>query len=174
LIYIRDSAFWKGENMTETIRGRGGIAATVVVAIAIGIGACGGDDSTDATEGTDAATTASAETVEVTATEYEFAVSPGNPTTETQEITFVNDGEEPHAVVFARLNEGFTVDEAFKLEGKKGSAVQYGVTGAEPGKTGTLKIKKPIEPGDYILLCPIDGPDGPHYKLGQLEEFAIE
>jgi len=28
--------------------------------------------------------------------------------------------------------------------------------------------------GDYVMLCPISGPDGPHYKLGQLAEFNIE
>jgi hypothetical protein len=28
--------------------------------------------------------------------------------------------------------------------------------------------------GDYVLLCPLVGQDGSHYKLGQLAEFAIE
>ncbi len=151
---------------------RKGILSALALVLLLGLGACGGDDSTDSSEAS-TSTEISAETVEVTATEYEFALST-NPTTETTSIEFVNDGAEPHALVFAKLNEGFTVDEAFELEGKKGSAVNYGSTGAEPGKTATLAIKKPIEPGDYVLLCPIGGPDGPHYKLGQLAEFAIE
>ena len=157
----------------DAVRPRILVALSAAV-LAIGLSACGGDDSTDSTEATEASTSteASAETVDVTATEYEFALS-ANPTTDTTEINFINDGAEEHAVVFAKLNEGFTVDEAFELQGRKGSAVNYGSTGAKPGKTSTLEIKKPIEPGDYVLLCPIGGPDGLHYKLGQLEEFEI-
>lgn len=149
--------------------------ATVSVAIALvlGLAACGGDDSTDeATDDTAAATT-SAETVDVTAIEYEFDVS-ATPTAETTTVNFINDGKEGHALVFAKLNEGFTLDEAFELEGRKGSAEEIGTTDAAPGKTGTIEVKEPLEPGDYVLLCPIGGPDGPHYKLGQLAEFAVE
>jgi hypothetical protein len=145
--------------------------AAIASTLALGLAACGDDDSTEATEATTAAE--SAETVDVTAIEYEFDVEP-TPTAETKTVNFINDGEEFHVLVFARLNEGFTVDEAVKLEGKKGSAELIGQTEAEPGKTGTIKVKKPIEPGDYVMLCPISGPDGPHYKLGQLAEFAIE
>jgi hypothetical protein len=139
------------------------------VAAAVGLAACGDDDSTDATE----ATTESAQTVDVTAIEYEFDVEP-TPTAETRTVNFINDGKEFHALVFARLNEGFTVDEAFELEGKKGSAEEIGQVEAAPGKTATLEVKKPLEPGDYVMLCPIGGPEGLHYKLGQLAEFAIE
>jgi hypothetical protein len=35
-------------------------------------------------------------------------------------------------------------------------------------------VTEPLDPGDYVLLCPLAGKDGPHYKLGQLDEFAIE
>lgn len=159
----------------DLVRSRGAAIAAAAVCLTLGVAACGDDDSTDSTDSAEASTTteASAETVEVTATEYEFALS-ANPTADTKTVEFVNDGKESHALVFAKLNEGFTVDEAVQLEGKKGSAVEIGTTGAEPGKTGTLTVKEPIEPGDYVMLCPISGPEGPHYKLGQLEEFAIE
>ncbi len=46
--------------------------------------------------------------------------------------------------------------------------------GADPGKSKTIEITDPIEPGNYAMLCPIGSPEGPHYKLGQLEEFTIE
>jgi hypothetical protein len=147
-------------------------AAAVAATLALGLAACGDDDSTDATDATTAAET-SAETVDVTAIEYEFDVEP-TPTAETKTVNFINDGKEFHVLVFARLNEGFTVDEAVELEGKKGSAETVGETEAAPGETGTIEVKKPIEPGDYVMLCPISGPEGPHYKLGQLAEFAIE
>jgi plastocyanin len=135
--------------------------------LAVGLAACGDDSSESTAEET------SAETVEVTAVEYEFDLS-ATPTADTTSVTFTNDGEEDHALVFARLNEGFTVDEAYKLEGKKGSAEEIGTVGAGPGDTGTIKVKEPLAPGDYVMLCPISGPDGPHYKLGQLAEFSIE
>ena len=158
----------------DLVRSRGA-AVAAAICLSLGLAACGDDDSTEATDSADATTTteASAETVEVTAIEYEFDVAP-TPTAETKTVNFVNDGKEFHVLVFAKLNEGFTVDEAVKLEGEKGSAELIGETEAEPGKTGTIEVKKPIEPGDYVLLCPIGGPDGPHYKLGQLAEFAIE
>jgi hypothetical protein len=156
--------------LTNVLRWRVLIALSAGV-LAIGLAACGDDDSTEATDAS-TATAASAGTVDVTATEYEFDLS-ANPATDTTEINFINDGAEEHALVFAKLNEGYTVDEAYKLQGKKGSAVQYGTTGAKPGQTSTIEIKKPIEPGHYVLLCPISGPEGPHYKLGQLAEFDI-
>jgi len=35
-------------------------------------------------------------------------------------------------------------------------------------------VTKPLIPGDYVMLCPLAGKDGPHYKLGQLAKFTIE
>jgi hypothetical protein len=78
-------------------------------------------------------------------------------------------------LIFARIGEGFTVDEAFELEGRKGSAETLTQTDAGPGKSTTVPVEGPLEPGNYAMLCPIPGPGGePHYKLGQLEEFSIE
>src|SRR4051812_39440253 len=118
--------------LTNVLRWRVLVALSAGV-LAIGLVACGDDDSTEATDAS-TATAASAGTVDVTATEYEFDLS-ANPATDTTEINFINDGAEEHALVFAKLNEGYTVDEAYKLQGKKGSAVQYGTTGAKPGQT---------------------------------------
>ena len=39
-------------------------------------------------------------------------------------MNFKNESKEPHALIFARLGEGYTVDEAVELEGKKGSATE--------------------------------------------------
>ena len=38
----------------------------------------------------------------------------------------------------------------------------------------TADVTELLDPGDHVLLCPIVGKDGPHCKLGQLDEFAIE
>jgi hypothetical protein len=150
-------------------------ATAVALALATGIAACGGDDD-DTTAATETTETASAETVTVTtgdtAEGFTWDVS-ATPTAETKTVEFVNDSKEAHGLVFARLGEGYTVDEAYELEGRQGSATTIAEGGAGPGDTGTLKAKGTIEPGSYVLLCPIAGKDGPHYKLGQLSEFEI-
>jgi plastocyanin len=146
--------------------------------LATGFAACGDDDEsttdTSATE-TTATTEASgdAENVTVTATEYDFELS-ATPTADTKTVTFDNQGEEFHVMIFARINEGFTTAEAVELQGKKGSADVVAETEAQPGKSSEVDVKQPLEPGDYALLCPIGGPDGLHYELGQLEEFPID
>jgi hypothetical protein len=146
-----------------------GVAAVSVMALVAG--ACGGDDDDETTE-------ASAEEVTVTTSDtadgYTWDVSP-TPTADTKSVTLQNESEEEHALVFARLGEGYTVDEAYELEGKKGSATEViRTTGAGPGKSATAEVTEPIDPGDYVMLCPVVGKDGPHYKLGQLDQFAIE
>lgn len=147
---------------------------TASLALALGASACGDDDDEPASDSSASSEeTASAEEVTVIAKEYSFDLS-ATPTAETKSVTFDNQGEELHVLIFARINEGFTLDEAIELEGNKGSATTIAQTEAAPGKVKTLEIKKPIEPGEYAMLCPIGGPEGFHYELGQLEEFEIQ
>ncbi|MGA6947367.1 MAG: hypothetical protein WBZ00_06385 [Solirubrobacterales bacterium] len=148
-----------------------------------GLVACGGDDDEETTE-------ASAGRVTVTTSDtadgrYTWEVSP-TPTAETILVNFKNESKEPHALIFARLGEGYTVDEAVELEGKKGSATEMmrrtfspprnhdGGQQAGPPTGEIADVTKPLTPGDYVMLCPLAGKDGPHYKLGQLAKFAIE
>ena len=147
--------------------------AVVLAALALSVSfvACGGDDGDDEEA-------VSAETVTVTTSDtadgYEWDVSP-TPTADTTSVEFVNDSNEFHALVFARLGEGYTIDEAYELQGEKGSAISVAKDlEGPPGETATTEVNEPIEPGEYVLLCPIPGKDGPHYKLGQLAEFTIE
>lgn len=146
------------------------ICALGVLALSMGAVACGDDDGDTTSTAADAA---SAEDVTVTAKEYSFDVST-TPTADTKEITFDNQGEDFHVMIFARINEGFTVDEAYKLEGEKGSAELLAQTEAQPGKTSTAKVKGEIKPGHYVLICPLATKGKPHYQLGQLQEFDIE
>lgn len=147
-------------------------ASVTALALAVGTPACGDDDeSADETTTTDVAFE-SAEEVTLTAVEYGFDLS-ATPTADTKSVTFQNDGEEVHVMIFARINEGHTLDEAIELNGEQGSATTVAELEVAPGKSDTAEIKKPIEPGSYAMLCPIGGPKGPHYALGQLQEFDI-
>ncbi len=156
------------------MRGRLTTAAVIAsLALAAGIAACGDDDEdTSASE-----ETASAETVTVTTADtadgYSWEIEPA-PTTETTSVEFVNESEEQHVMLMARINEGFTVEEAIQLQGEKGSAEEVLTVEGPPGEEGSGEIKKPLEPGTYAMLCPLAGQDGPHVELGQLEELEIQ
>lgn len=141
-------------------------------AIAFIAAGCGDDSSDSGSE--ESTTEASATDVTVTATEYEFDLS-ATPDAETESVTFTNDGEEPHVMILAKINEGFTFEEAFQLRGKKGSAELLGQTEAKPGDEQTVELKGPLDSGHYALFCPLQTPDKEfHYKLGQLDEFDVE
>lgn len=154
-------------------RGLSRSAVACAAALAIGLAACGGDDSDSTGTDTTSEAAVAPESVTLTADEFTFDLS-ATPGPETKTVEFVNDGEQPHVLVFARINEGYTVDEAFELEGKKGSAELVGQGEAGPGETKTVKVKGPLEAGSYAMLCPLMEGDEPHYKLGQLQEFELE
>ena len=149
-----------------------GIAASFV--LAAGVAACGSDDE-DSTSASDETTeTASAEEVSLTTGNeegggYSWDVEP-TPTAETKSISYTNDSDTEHALIFAKINEGYTLEEAYELEGEKGSATTVAEGGVKPGETTEIPVKGKIEPGSYAMLCPIPG----HYQQGQLEEFDIE
>lgn len=166
--------------MFDSGRVRGWGVPVLLVTAVLGLSACGDDDEDESTAASGETTTeettteeASAEEVTVVATEYEFDLS-ATPTAETKSVVFQNDGEEAHVMILAKINEGFTTEEAIEMEGEKGSADVVAQTEAGPGKTETAQVRGTIEPGDYAMLCPIGGPEGAHYELGQLEEFPIE
>jgi hypothetical protein len=141
------------------------------------LAACGDDDEDTGGEETAAETTSEAAgpvDVVVTADEYSFELSetptaPGEAT-----FTLDNVGEEPHALIVARINEGFTLDEANELEGREGSAEILGQSQAGPGEQGK-PIDAELVAGNYGLVCPLSTRDGEsHYDLGQNAEFTIE
>ena len=78
---------------------------------------------------------------------YTWEVSP-TPTAETILVNFKNESKEPHALIFARLGEGYTVDEAVELEGKKGSATEViRRTFSPPGNSRRADDKPGLPPG---------------------------
>jgi len=150
------------------------IVTAAAVLIAVPVAGCGSDDDESTTE-----EAASVEEVTLTAddiseTEKTFVLS-ATPTAETASVNFVNEGDGPHVLIFARLNEGFTVDEAIELQGEKGSVDEIGTAEVAPGEEKLVEIQDPLEAGSYVMLCPIPNKEGtPHFELGQLEEFDLE
>ena len=108
------------------------LAATLAAGGALA--ACGDDDEESGEDETTAESTGPTE-VTVTADEYSFELS--ETPTAPGEATFILDnvGEEGHALIVARLNEGFTLDEAFELQGRKGSAKTLGESSAGVGES---------------------------------------
>ncbi len=155
-----------------TRKGAIAIGAVAALMLATGVAACGDDEETTGGE-----ETASAQEVTVTtgdiADGFSWEVEP-TPTAEAETITYVNESEQAHALIFARINEGFTFEEAYDLQGKKGSATTVAEsdqkTSPAPGETVTIDVTEPVEAGNYAMFCPIPG----HYQQGQLEEFEVE
>jgi plastocyanin len=150
------------------------ICALGVLALSFGAVACGDEDEDEGEETTPAAEEASAETVDVTGDDFSFELS-ATPTAETTEVTFENVGEEPHELIFARINEGYTLEDAIEAEGEEGTAEEIGFSRAAPGEEGRpIEIRQPLEPGNYAMVCTIPFQGEPHYDLGMQEEFTIE
>ena len=159
----------------KVARGKRTFASLAIAgALAFGVAACGDDDDDEGSDSSETTEeTASAEEVTVTATEYEFDLS-ATPTAETEEVTFDNQGEEFHVMVWAQIAEGVSLEEAIKAEGEKGTATLVAQTEAAPGETATVEVEETPASGPYVMLCPIEGKEGAHYELGQLEEFDVE
>jgi hypothetical protein len=168
--------------MRKTIGARARyMTAALVVTGGLGVAAfgCGDDDSTtsaDSESTTESSTTeaASGDTVDVSTGEYFFELA-SDATPDTKSFSVTNEGKEFHVMILAKIAEGYTLEEAVKLEGKKGSAEVFAEAELPPGKTVDAELMQPLESGEtYTMLCPVGGPDGPHYDLGQLEEIEVE
>ena len=181
--------------------------ASVALAIAVGatVTACGDDSgSSSATTGGGAATTgagaattgggaattggASPESaITIAASEYKFEVT-GEATGGFQQVTFENDGKEPHILVPLKLQNGKTAADALPLlsqEGEPDPAALAEVFDGDPTTSfyGTPGLVSPgdaettvadFSPGSYVLVCFLPSPDGtPHFALGMLTDFKV-
>ncbi|MFV0308152.1 MAG: hypothetical protein ACK5OX_10470 [Desertimonas sp.] len=109
--------------------------------------------------------------VDVTATEYAFEL---DAPTEAGRYSFVmtNDGEEPHIMILVRLEEGVALGDVLAAEGDEGVAETFESSPAMSGEEGVLTAN--LGPGNWVLLCPVPGPEGhPHFVDGMIEEFTI-
>ena len=156
-----------------------GIAAALLAGATLT--ACG-DDS-----GGDGGSSASENAVTITASEYKFDVS-GEITGGFAQVTFKNDGTEPHILVPLKLKPGKTAADAVPLlstpEGPDPEQLAevfddnvdsafYGTPGLLPaGDSGTTVAD--FTAGNYVLVCFIPSPDGtPHAALGMVKDFTV-
>ncbi len=153
-------------------------AVILTVAALAGAGtlaACGDDEEDSGEQAATETTTESSGPAEITVTADEYTFELSETPTAPGEATFTMDnvGKEPHAMILAKVNEGFTLAEAFELQGRKGSAEVLGDTGAPPGQE-SKPVEAKLTAGDYGLVCPLRTKDGEsHFELGQSSEFTI-
>jgi uncharacterized cupredoxin-like copper-binding protein len=124
------------------------------------------------------------ETVDVTATEYEYDGIPDELPIGYTVTNLTNDGQEQHEMFTFKINDGVTesLDEIFELPEEEifGKITPVNATFAVPGGTDTASWNLET-PGNYAVVCfvPVgsvgetegDGP--PHFTEGMVHEFTV-
>jgi hypothetical protein len=109
----------------------------------------------------------------------DFTITPpANGFAEPGTYRFVNEGAEPHEVLFLRLEDGMTLADvaAYQAGGAQGEppfTFEGGPAPVEPG--GEVYADLDFRPGSWIALCAIRGAhtDMPHVDMGMLLPFEI-
>jgi hypothetical protein len=145
----------------------------------VGLTACaedGGEEEGGEEQGEEAAAPDHT-VIDVTATEYSFALASPTLTAGPIALHLVNDGEEQHELSFARIGEGHTLQEALDFEG---DPEQAGLITDPSGDSGRIDpgedifVNVDLEPGTYGMVCFVEAPDGtPHAFNGMALEFEV-
>jgi uncharacterized cupredoxin-like copper-binding protein len=128
------------------------LAVTTATLLVIGLLGCGGDDGTESqNEPAAPRTSGSAQTVEVS--ETEFKLTPSDPKVEKGVVDFkvANDGKATHSL---------------EVEGPGGEVELE--KELQPGQSGTLEVDLSRD-GTYEWYCPIDG----HKDSGMQGEIVV-
>ena len=124
------------------------------------------------------------ETIDVTATDYEYDGIPTELPVGYTVTNFTNEGQEQHEMFAFKINDGVTesLDELFELPEEEvfGKITPVNATFASPGDSdvGSWNLETP---GNYAVVCFIpvgsvgetegDGP--PHFTEGMVQEFTV-
>lgn len=116
--------------------------------------------------------------VTFTATEYDFE-GPSTLQAGLNEITLVNEGEEPHHIQLVRLEEGRTANEFLSAmsEGGMPSWAEEvgGPNTGTPGVAPETSAYVDLEPGTYVIMCVIPDAEGtPHVEHGMVKTVTVE
>ena len=110
--------------------------------------------------------------VDVTATDYAFALDPAAPAAGRTSFVMTNEGAERHVMYLFRLSEGSTIDEALASEGDEGVEEDFESDFAANGEEAVLTAD--LVSGEYGLICYVPDAEGtPHYELGMQEAFTV-
>lgn len=160
--------------------------ATTALFVVLGTAACG--DAADTSDGKSRETDNGSQdnTLNIVQNDYAFAIS-GEPTGGTLSIAVDNAGKELHELIFTKLLDGKTFEEARAALDAAAEDVEDPLAGLAdsnpvlddfggaqaPGTTYTI-TGPDVEAGEYVLRCNIPNADGvPHYKLGMLASVTI-
>jgi hypothetical protein len=143
-------------------------AESEAIADDYGLVACGSGDAEDAGAAPGAAL------VQVTATEYAFAMP---ATVAAGKIAFEldNAGAEEHELWLLMLKAGATIDQALAAGTAGQNPLEFveSVEGTDalPGEQGLVNTE--LTPGSYAMICTIPAPDGqPHVAKGMVSTFT--
>jgi hypothetical protein len=120
--------------------------------------------------------------VAVHAEDYHFMGLPDTMKAGTYDFELTNAGKEFHVLVIATRKPGVTdtFDELLEDPDGESKTITVGANGAEPG--GSASIVTKLEPGEYIVLCPIPqgttpdvplGSGAPHFTLGMRQLLTV-
>jgi hypothetical protein len=109
--------------------------------------------------------------VDITASEYTFDTD--DPTAAGRySFVMTNAGAEPHLVVVAQLESGVALEDVLASDGDVGVIRAAESAVAPPGGESVVTVD--LEPGRWIIVCPIPNEDGEsHAALGMLRELTI-
>jgi hypothetical protein len=112
----------------------------------------------------------------MTLSDYDFQLS--TPLTAGKRVIRIeNTAEQPHELVFIKLNAGKTAqdvaDWAMKMEGPPPGTPVPGASPMSKGISNTVVVD--VTPGDYALICFVpDAKDGrPHLAHGMLKQITV-
>lgn len=134
----------------------------------------GGEDGEDG----DLEAAEGAEVVPVVGVDFEYEDVPESVTAGPVAFEFTNEGEAIHEAVLFAL-DGKSVDEiiadaeaAFEAD-EDDDIGELGFAFAAPGGPARY-INAELEPGEYVFICFIPGPEGKHhYELGMQQTFSV-
>lgn len=113
----------------------------------------------------------------ITATDYHFDL-PDSIAGGWTKVTLTNNSESDHHAMLLRPHEGKTIDDVKTalqspdLGALLGVAESIGGSNAGPGTSASSIVN--IDPGSYMVVCAIPGPDGmPHYMMGMQAPLEV-
>ena len=153
--------------------------------VALGAAACGDTDDPSG-DSTDTSAGAQDNALSIVERDYAFDIS-GEPAGGTLSIQIDNAGKELHELIFTKLLDGKTFEEAkaaLDAAGEEDEDPLAGLVesdsviddfggGQAPGTRYTI-TGPDVEAGEYVLRCNIPNAEGvPHFKLGMLAQVSI-